>query len=151
MQRNEEELNSTTFGIYVYLVKTKEPAAPREIMRAMNINSPGVVNRHLQKLLDWGWVSKDVYGRYDVKRKVGFKGYIWIGRTLLPTSILFFSAFIAVTVLITAALVHHLVLTKGALEAPYVALIVVIVVLAPILLAEALRPRKRFPKEPLPS
>ncbi|MCW4010518.1 MAG: hypothetical protein NWF05_07860 [Candidatus Bathyarchaeota archaeon] len=148
MQRNEEELNSTTFGIYLYLVKVKEPAAPREIMRAMNISSPGVVNRHLQKLMDWGWVSKDVYGRFNMRKKVSFKGHLWLGRTLLPTSLLFFPAFIAFTAIVIAALVSHM-LNGGTLSAPYIALIVVIVVLAPILLAEALRPRRRQPKEPL--
>ncbi|XES77924.1 MAG: hypothetical protein ACBZ72_03380 [Candidatus Bathyarchaeia archaeon] len=150
MQRPEEELNVTTFQIYLYLVKAKEPAGPRDIMRAMNISSPGVVHRHLQKLADWGWVCKDAYGRYLIKKKVGFKGYVWLGKTLLSTSILFACSFVVLTVAFIAILVFHL--TAGSpIDESFAILTVVTVVASSLLLAESLRPRRRQPKGNFPS
>ncbi len=148
MRHSIEEMSQTTFGIYVFLVKAAEPVAPRDIMRAMNINSPGVVQRHLQKLVDWGWVSKDAYGSFTVKKKVGFKGYVWLGNRLIHTSILFSLAFFAFTISFIALLVQHL-SAGGAIDMVYGALIFATIVVAPILLAEALRPKKRQPKEPV--
>jgi hypothetical protein len=145
VQRPDDELNLTTFEIYRYLVKAKEPAGPRDIMRAMNISSPGVVHRHLQKLSDWGWVAKDAYGRYLVKKKVGFKGYVWLGKTLLSTSVLFAFSFIVLTVAFIAILVFHL--TAGSpIDESFAILTVVTVVASSLLLAEALRPRRRQPR-----
>ncbi len=148
VQQTEDELNSTTFDIYLYLVKTGEPEGPREIMRAMEISSPGVVHRHLKKLLDWDWVNKDPYGRYTLKKKVGFKGYVWLGKTLLPLSILFAISFVALTVSFIIILLYHL-LAGSSIDESYAILIVVTIVAAAFLLAEALRPRKRVPKEPV--
>ena len=145
MQRPDDELNATTFDIYLYLVKAKEPAGPRDIMRAMNISSPGVVHRHLQKLSDWGWVTKDVYGRYAIRKKVGFKGYVWLGRTLLSTAILFAMSFVVLTAGFIAILVFHL-MAGSPIDLSFGLLIVVTLIASSFLLAEALRPRRRQPK-----
>ncbi len=144
----EEELNETTFEIYLYLAKVKEGAGPRDIMRAMGITSPGVVHRHLQKLADWGWVNRDSYGRYTLKKKVGFKGYVWVGKKLLPTSILFAFSFIGLTAAFIAILVIHL-LAGSPIDESFMILTLVTMLAASFLLAEALRPRKRLPKNPL--
>jgi hypothetical protein len=146
VQQPEDELKTTTFDIYLCLAKVKEPAGPRDIMRAMDISSPGVVHRHLQKLADWGWVNKDAYGRYSLKKKVGFKGYVWLGKKLLPTSILFAFSFIGLTATFITILVFHL-YYGSPIDESYVILIIVTVVAAAFLLAEALRPRKRLPKK----
>ncbi len=114
-------------------------------MRATNISSPGVVHRHLQKLSDWDWVEKDVYGRYAAKKKVGFKGYIWLGRTLLSTSILFAVSFIALTAGLIAVLVFHL-MAGSPIDTSFTLLIIVTIAASSFLLAEALRPRRREPK-----
>ena len=147
-QQPEDELNTTTFDIYLYLVKAKEPEGPREIMRAVNITSPGVVHRHLQKLADWGWVNKDPYGRYDVKRKVGFSGYIWIGRSLLPISTLFAVSFVALTASFVAILLFHII-ESSPIDTSFAILVIVTLIAAAFLLYETLRPRKRLPKEPI--
>jgi hypothetical protein len=145
-QQPEDELNTTTFDIYLYLVKAKEPEGPREIMRAVDITSPGVVHRHLQKLTDWDWVQKDPYGRYTVKRKVGFSGYVWIGRRLLPTSILFAVSFVALTASFVGILLFHII-EGSPIDLSFAILVIVTMLAASFLLAEALRPRKRLPKE----
>jgi hypothetical protein len=113
----------------------------------MEISSPGVVHRHLQKLADWGWVQKDVYGRYILKKKVGFRGYVWMGKNLLPTSILFALSFIGLTATFIAILVFHL-LAGSPIDESFAILTIVTVFAAAFLLAEALRPRKRLPKKP---
>jgi hypothetical protein len=142
----DDELNATTFDIYLYLVKVKVPIGPRDIMRAMNIGSPGVVHRHLQKLTDWNWVDKDAYGRYSVKKKVGFSGYIWLGKTLFPLSLLFATSFIVLTISFITILVYHL-CAGSPIDQSFSILTVVTVIAAVFLLVEALRPRKRLPKE----
>ncbi len=148
MQQSEEELNVTTFDIYLHLVRLGEPEGPRDVMRAMGIGSSGVVHRHLQKLLDWGWVSKDEYGRYMAKRKVGFSGYVWLGRRLFPRSILFAFVFAGLTVFWLVVLFLHLWLGSG-VEESFSVLTVVTAFAAVFFLVEALRPSRRLPKLPV--
>ncbi len=148
--QTEDELNTTTFDLYLYLVKVHEPTGPRDIMRVMNISSPGVVHRHLQKLTEWGWVDKDEYGRYTVKKKVGFKGYVWLGKKLLPMSTLFAFGFVVLSIVWIAVLVWHLLLGSP-IDQSYAILTVVTVVAALFFLVNVLRPGKRTPKEPVAS
>jgi hypothetical protein len=117
-------------------------------MRAMNITSPGVVHRHLQKLADWGWVEKDGYGRYTVKKKVGFKGYVWIGKRLVPMSILFAGGFIGLSIVWVSILLLH-VLLQSPIDMSYSILTIVTVIASAFLLVEALRPGKRAPRNPV--
>lgn len=81
-------LNAVTLQVYLQLAKSGEPLGPREVMRMTKISSPGVAHRSLQKLVDLGLANKDAYGRYEVKEKVGFKGYVWLGKNLIPRLIL---------------------------------------------------------------
>ena len=140
-------MNNTTFDIYLYLVKAGEPTGPRDLMRAMDISSPGVVHRHLQKLTDLNWVDKDPYGRYTIKKKVGFKGYIWIGKHLLPRSFLFAFAFLALAVVWLVVLGVHVWLGSP-IDQSYSILTVVTVLAAAAFIIESFRPRKRAPTEP---
>ncbi len=146
MVQPEDELNNTTFDIYVYLVKAGEPKGPRDLMRAMDISSPGVVHRHLQKLTDLNWVNKDVYGRYTIKKKVGFRGYIWIGKYLLPRSFLFAFAFLALAIVWLIVLGIHIWLGSP-IDESYSILTVVTVLAAVAFIIESFRPRKRSPKQ----
>ncbi len=143
---NEDELTNVTFKIYLHLVKTDEPTGPRDIMRALDITSPGVVHRHLQKLADLGWVNKDEYGRYSVKQKVGFKGYVWVGKHLASTSILFAFGFICLFVFLLVVLGAHLVIGSP-IEESFFVLAVVTLIAGIFFLIEGLIPRKKTPKE----
>jgi len=87
-----EEIEGTTFKVYLYLVKEAKPAGPRDVMRGANLSSPSVAYRHLQKLESLGLIQKDINGEYVVKEKTTFKGYIWIGRNLMPR-LVFYSFF----------------------------------------------------------
>ncbi len=146
--QTEEELNTTTFDLYLYLVKVKQPTGPRDIMRAMNINSPGVVHRHLQKLTDWQWVEKDAYGRYTVKKKVGFKGYLWIGKRLLPLSILFSLVFVGLSITWVAVLALHL-LTASPIDESFSILTIVTIIATAFFAVVVLQPGKRTPTQPV--
>jgi hypothetical protein len=147
--QTEDELSRTTFEIYLFLVKAGKPYGPREIMRVVNISSPGVVHRHLQKLADLGWVQKDAYGSYSVKEKVGFRGHVWIGKRLVARSVLFALGFTALAITWVAVLGLHLWIGSP-IDQSFTLLTVVTAVAAGFLLLEALRPRKRTPNQAVP-
>jgi hypothetical protein len=106
---SEEELNATTFQTYVYLVKVGKPIGPREVMRGANLSSPSVAYRNLQKLIDLGVVVQDEYNNYVVKEKVNKKGYVWIGKSLLPSFIIIGFIFVGILIGELAVLIPHLV------------------------------------------
>ena len=138
----EEELNATTFQTYVYLVKVGKPVGPRDVMRGANLTSPSVAYRNLQKLIDLGLVVKDAYGNYVVKEKTGMKGYVWIGRSLVPSFAVFGFIFVGVFIAEFVVLLPHLFLGAG-IQGAFWILMIVTVVAAVIFLAEAVRFRKR--------
>lgn len=141
METNEE-LNPTLFHTYVFLVKVGTPVGPRDLMRGANLSSPSVAYRNLQKLMDLGLVVKDEYGNYVVKEKIGMKGYVWIGKTLMPSFAIFGFVFIGILIAEIAILIPHL-LVGSPIEESFWLLTVVTVVSAAIFVAEALRFRKR--------
>ncbi len=136
------ELNSTLFHTYVFLVKAGKPVGPRDLMRGANLSSPSVAYRNLQRLMDLGLVAKDEYGNYVVKEKVSMKGYVWVGKKLVPSFAIFGFIFVGVLIAEIAVLVPHL-LKGSPIEESFWLLTVVTVVSAVIFLAEALRFRKK--------
>jgi hypothetical protein len=138
----EEELNATTFQTYVYLVKVGKPVGPRDLMRGASLSSPSVAYRNLQKLIDLGLVDKDAYGNYVVKEKMHLKGYVWVGKTLMPSFAIFGFIFIGVLISEIVILLPHLLL-GASVEGAFWLLIVVTVVSALIFLFEAFRFRKK--------
>jgi hypothetical protein len=142
LAENNEELNATTFQTYVYLVKVGRPVGPRDVMRGASLSSPSVAYRNLQKLMNFGLVVKDEYGNYVIKEKTGMKGYVWIGRTLIPSFAIFGFIFIGILIAEMVVLIPHLIL--GAfIEGAFWLLIIVTVVSALIFIVEALRYKKR--------
>lgn len=89
---SEQGIEGTTFKVYLYLVKEAKPLGPRDVTRGLDLSSPSVAYRHLQKLESLGVIQKDLKGDYVVKEKPSFEGYIWIGRNLMPR-LLFYSFF----------------------------------------------------------
>jgi len=138
----DEELNATTFQSYVYMVKVGKPVGPRDLMRGANLSSPSVAYRNLQKLMDLGLVVKDEYGNYIVKEKVNMKGYVWVGKTMLPSFAIFGFVFIGVLISELAILIPHLILGDPIQESFWL-LTIVTVVSALIFLVEALRFRNK--------
>jgi len=140
---SQVELNTTLFHTYVYLVKTGKPIGPRDLMRGANLSSPSVAYRNLQRLIDLEYVAKDDYGNYIVKQKVGLKGYVWIGKTLIPRFALFGLVFVGVLIAEVAVLIPHL-LVGSTVEGSFWLLTLVTVVSAVIFLMEGLRFLKKI-------
>jgi hypothetical protein len=138
----DQELNAATFQTYVYLVKVGKPVGPRDVMRGANLSSPSVANRNLQKLVDLGLVVKDDYNNYVVKEKVGLRGYVWVGKTLMPSFVIFGFVFIGILITEVAILIPHLVVGAG-IEESFWLLIVLTIVTALIFLVQAFRFRKK--------
>ena len=138
----EEELNATTFQTYLYLVKIGKPVGPRDLMRGANLSSPSVAYRNLQKLIDLGLVVKDNYGNYVVKEKLGMKGYVWIGRSLIPTFAIFGFIFVGFLIAEIAVLIPHLIVSAP-VEESFWFLTAMTIACALIFLVEGLRFRKK--------
>jgi len=139
----QEELNATLFHTYVYLVKAGKPVGPRDLMRGANLSSPSVAYRNLQRLIDLGYVAKDVYGNYFVKEKVSLHGYIWIGKKLVPRFAIFGLVFVGVLLAEIAVLIPHL-LANSPVEESFWLLTIVTIASAAIFLFEGLRFRKKI-------
>ena len=137
----EDELTATGMRTYIYLIKAGKPVGPREVMRGAKLTSPSVAYRNLQKLIDMDLVSKDQYSNYVVKEKVGIKGYMWLGKRLIPRFIIFGLIFLVVLAIEIAILVLHL-LTDSSVEGSFWLLTVVTVVSAVVFLTEGLKWRK---------
>jgi len=139
----EDELNATTFQTYVYLVRAGKPVGPRDVMRGANLSSPSVAYRNLQKLIDLGLVLKDEYGNYVVKEKIGLKGHVWVGKSLIPRFTVFGFIFLGVLIAEVAVLAPHL-FFGSPIERSFWLLTVITIVSAVIFLVEGLRFRKKM-------
>ncbi len=111
-------------------------------MRGANLSSPSVAYRNLQRLTDLGIVDKDSYGNYIVKKKVGLRGYVWVGRHLVPRFAIFGIIFVGVIIAELVVLFPHLLLGSPVQESFWL-LTIVTVVAAAIFLVEGLRFRKK--------
>ena len=82
---SNEKLEGTTLDVYLHVLKKGKPVGPREVMKAINLSSPSVAYRYLQKLEDLGYLQKNEYGEYIAKNKAHITGYVWVGhRHLIP-------------------------------------------------------------------
>jgi hypothetical protein len=78
--------------VYAYVVKEGKPVGPRDVMRGVNLSSPSVAYRQLQKLENFGLLERNQYGEYIVKEKTSISGHLWLGRNLVPR-LVFYSFF----------------------------------------------------------
>jgi len=134
-------LNASAFETYVYLVRIGRPVGPRDVMRGASLSSPSVAYRNLQKLIDLGLITKDAYGNYVVKEKIGLRGNVWIGRTLIPRFMVFGLVFVGILIAEFVVLLPHL-LIGASVEGGFWLMIVLTVVSATIFLIEGLRFRR---------
>jgi len=137
-----EDLNASTFQTYMYLVKVGTPVGPRDVMRGADLSSPSVAYRNRQKLVDLGLVIKDEYSNYVVREKVKMRGYMWFGKTLVPTFIIFGFVFVGMLIAEIAVLIPHLILGSSIEEAFWL-WIITTVASALLFLATAVRFRMK--------
>jgi len=100
-------LQGVTLKVYLYAVKKNGAVGPREVMRSANLSSPSVAYRHLQKLETMGLLTKDEWGNYIVKEKVAIRGYVWVGRILVPNPMLYSIIFLGILITELVVLAIH--------------------------------------------
>jgi hypothetical protein len=103
-----EKLEGTTLSVYLHVVKKGKPVGPRDVMKAVNLSSPSVAYRHLQKLEELGYLQKNEYGEYIAKNKVHVAGYMWIGRHLIPKMWSYTLVFLGILLVELYVLIVHL-------------------------------------------
>ena len=96
MAEQSSTLEGITLTVYLYTVKRGKPVGPRDVMKGVNLSSPSVAYRHLQKLEDLDYLSKNEYGEYTVKRKANIRGYVWLGYRLFPKMWLYAFLFLGI-------------------------------------------------------
>ncbi len=101
-------IEGTTLTVYSYVVRQGKPIGTRDVMRGTGLSSPSVAHRHLQKLETLGLLQRNEYGDYIVKRKTKVRGYMWVGRRLLPRMLIYAFAFMSVLILELVVLAIHL-------------------------------------------
>lgn len=97
----ENNLKGTTFLVYRYLVRQREPVGVSKVQRELNLSSPSVSEYHLKKLLDLGLVRAE-HGGYVVDKVVLFN-MVKIGRISIPLHtayVTFFGATLAILILL---------------------------------------------------
>ncbi len=102
-----QELEGITLNVYLHAVKKGKPVGPRDVMKGVNLSSPSVAYRHLQKLEDAGYLQKNEYGEYTVKSKAYIRGYVWLGRHLLPKMWLYSLLFLVILFVELIVLLVH--------------------------------------------
>ena len=104
---DKEELKGITLSVYLYVVKKGKPVGPRDVMKGANLSSPSVAYRHLQKLEDLGYLQKNNYGEYVTKDKASVRGYIWVGKRMLPKMLVYSITFMIILIIELVVLVIH--------------------------------------------
>jgi predicted DNA-binding transcriptional regulator len=79
---SDSNLTGTTYHVYRFLLKQREPVGVSRIQRALGLSSPSVSEYHIKKLLRLGLVREEG-GGYVVDRIV-VENVIRIGRTSIP-------------------------------------------------------------------
>jgi hypothetical protein len=105
---SREQLDGITLSVYLHVVRKRKPVGPRDVMKAMNLSSPSVAYRHLQKLEDLGYLEKNEFGEYTMKNKAHIAGYLWIGRRLMPKMWIYSIVFLGILLFEFYVLVEHL-------------------------------------------
>jgi hypothetical protein len=104
---NNEELEGITFSVYLYVVKKGKPVGPRDAMKGAHLISPKVAYRHLEKLEDLGFLQKNEHGEYVTKDKARVRGYIWIGRRMMPKMLVYSLLFMSILIVELVILAIH--------------------------------------------
>jgi hypothetical protein len=101
------DLEGITLNVYLYAVKKGKPVGPRDVMKSVGLSSPSVAYRHLQKLDDAGYLQKNEYGEYTVKRKAHIGGYAWLGSRLWSKMWLYALVFLSILIVELFVLIIH--------------------------------------------
>jgi hypothetical protein len=142
-----KSLEDTTLQVYAYVVKEGKPVGPRDVTRGLQLSSPSVAYRHLQKLEDIGLLVKNEYGEYIVKEKRGISGYVWIGRKLVPRLMLYSILFMSILVFEIIILIIHYSVEDNEFKIFFLLLTAITAIATAIFMTETIRiKRKKSPR-----
>lgn len=137
-------LEGVTLKVYLYVVKKKGLAGPRNVMRGVGLSSPSVAYRHLQKLENMGLLTKNESGNYVVTEKVPVRGYVWIGRTLVPNPLVYSIVFLAILITELVVLTIHFSVETEQFKIFFLLLTAITTVALILFLIEGLRMLRRI-------
>lgn len=132
-------LQGVTLKVYLYVVKKKGLAGPRDVMRGVRLSSPSVAYRHLQKLENMGLLTKNESGNYVVKEKVAVRGYIWVGRNLVPNPLIYSFVFLGILITEFVVLAIHFSVETGQFKTFFLLLTLITAAALILFLIEGLR------------
>jgi predicted transcriptional regulator len=137
------ELIGRTLKVYINVVR-HEPVGPREIMRTLNFTSPSVAYRHLQKLETMNLIEKNDFGNYVVKEKVSIRGFVWLGKRLVPNALVYASIFSVALLWELIVFVIHFSVETDQFKIFFILLTIVTVTALILFAIEGLRSLKRI-------
>ena len=136
-------LEGVTFNVYLYVVKNGS-VGPREVMRGVNLSSPSVAYRHLQKLENMGLVKKNEMGNYVATKKVSIHGYVWIGKRLVPNPLIYAVVFFAVLITELVVFVMHVSFETDQFKTFFLIITIITVAALGLFLIEAWRMHRKI-------
>ena len=136
-------LEGVTLKVYLYVVKKKGLAGPRDVMRGVGLSSPSVAYRHLQKLENMGLLTKNELGNYVVTEKIPVRGYVWIGRNLVPNPLVYSIVFLVILITELVVLAIHFSVETEQFKIFFLLLTAITVAALILFLIEGLRMLKR--------
>jgi hypothetical protein len=140
---NNEELEGITLSVYLYVVKKGKPVGPRDVMKGANLSSPSVAYRHLQKLEDLGYLQKNNYGEYITNNKAHVRGYIWIGKRMLPKMMIYALIFFSILIVELIVFAIHYAVENYEFKVFFLLLILVTGFAMVVFIVEGLLQRRR--------
>ena len=139
-----EGLQGRTLNVYLYVVKENRPVGPRDVMRGLNLSSPSVAYRHLQKLEEMNLLTKNVQGNYLATKKTAVRGYVWVRKKLIPNSFLYFFVFLSVLIVELIVLIIHVSVETNQFKIFFLLLITITTAALILFLIEGLRAFKKI-------
>ena len=122
---SKADLEGLTLAVYLYIAKKRKTVGPREIMKGINLSSPSVAHRHLQKLEDLGYLKKNKYGEYSVKEKARIRDHVWIGNRLIPKMYIYSVVFLLILIIELFVFAVHFNVENYAFKVFFVLLILI--------------------------
>lgn len=141
---NNEELEGITLTVYMYVAKNDGPVGTREVTRGLNLSSPSVAYRHLEKLEDLGLLQKNEFGEYVVKRKASVSGHMWIGRRLMPKMLVYSTVFLGILIVELVVFALHFAVETYEFKVFFLLLMLVTGLALAVFAVEGLLQRRRI-------
>jgi len=141
---NNEELEGITLSVYLYVVRKGKPVGPRDVVKGAHLSSPSVAYRHLQKLEDLGYLQKNTYGEYVTKGKARVRGYIWVGRRMMPKMLVYSLIFMSILIVELVVLALHYSVENYSFKVFFLLLTLITGFAMGVFIAEGLLQRRRI-------